>query len=289
MLSYAPSTALGIDVDESLIKRARRKLNDIQKLHRDRHHKDVLFKHCNEHDTFDYCCPDCLKSAEIPVSSAIFEMNSAALPIPIPDSGAQNLIASDRSHVQQQQQQPSLKKLYSVNSMVVLAEAFEQQQQQYQSQPVPSRRQRSQISTVPNRSETILYYGALDNCRFMCDDILSPAYNTPECSGTFDVILCLSLTKWIQLNWGDDAVRELFRRCFNLLTPGGMMVMEPQPTSTYKKCARLSDVHRYNFKNMKFYPENYSDYIMKTVGFRREIMVGSVESRDPRPLYLYIK
>jgi SAM-dependent methyltransferase len=54
----------------------------------------------------------------------------------------------------------------------------------------------------------------------------------------FDVILCLSVTKWVHLNGGDDAVRRLFRKAFALLAPGGIFVLEAQPWSSYRKYRR---------------------------------------------------
>lgn len=59
----------------------------------------------------------------------------------------------------------------------------------------------------------------------------------------FDVVLCLSVTKWVHFNRGDEGVRELFRRVRHALHPGGVFVLEPQPWRSYrqvlKKQARL--------------------------------------------------
>lgn len=51
-----------------------------------------------------------------------------------------------------------------------------------------------------------------------------------------------SLTKWIHLNGGDDALLRFFRRVYDVLTPRGSLVLEPQAWDTYAKAKRMDNV-----------------------------------------------
>ena len=56
----------------------------------------------------------------------------------------------------------------------------------------------------------------------------------------YDCVLCLSVTKWIHLNWGDVGVKRLFKRIFLHLKPGGHLILEPQHWSSYYKKSKMT-------------------------------------------------
>ncbi len=66
---------------------------------------------------------------------------------------------------------------------------------------------------------------ALRNCSFECMNIL---WADLECASV-DTVLCLSVTKWVHMCHGDSGLEQLFLTFKNVLKPGGILVLEPQP------------------------------------------------------------
>ncbi|KVI01244.1 probable RNA methyltransferase At5g51130 [Cynara cardunculus var. scolymus] len=84
----------------------------------------------------------------------------------------------------------------------------------------------------------------------------------------YDTILCLSVSKWIHLNWGDEGLITLFSKVWRLLQPGGVFILEPQPWKSYVSNRQVSEVATTNYKNLEIFPERFQEILLDKIGFR---------------------
>lgn len=111
---------------------------------------------------------------------------------------------------------------------------------------------------------------AFDGVEFRCANALEHDFGTE----TFDVILLLSVTKWIHLNFGDEGVRAIFRKCRDALVPGGSLILEPQPWRSYRSTLRkkvlgrpiLPDECKARYGSIQFRPDAFADFLSSPEG-----------------------
>jgi len=100
---------------------------------------------------------------------------------------------------------------------------------------------------------------------------------------SFDAVLCLSVTKWIQLNWGDAGLEKLFHDVHECLSPGGVFIVEPQPWRSYGRAFKkqtMPDETRKHFQNITLRPCMYAEFLKTTVGFESVTTLRNADMHD---------
>ncbi|XP_014468010.1 PREDICTED: 7SK snRNA methylphosphate capping enzyme-like [Dinoponera quadriceps] len=109
----------------------------------------------------------------------------------------------------------------------------------------------------------------------------------------FDTILCLSITKWIHLNFGDAGLKQSFKRMYAQLRPGGVLILEPQAWNSYTKKKNLTERIYKNFRSIEFRPQNFTQYLLSSeIGFFKCEVVNIPPHPFrgfQRPIYLFEK
>ncbi|KAJ9453587.1 putative RNA methyltransferase At5g51130 [Diplonema papillatum] len=129
---------------------------------------------------------------------------------------------------------------------------------------------------------------------FRAANIVNARHNIPlprNEHAAFDVVFCLSVTKWVHLNWGDRGLRVMFLRIYDLLTPDGLLVLEPQPWKSYAKAAtRLADASILNKRStLSLRPQQFDEHL-RGLGFVLEKNLIEREAKGfSRDLLVYRK
>jgi 7SK snRNA methylphosphate capping enzyme len=100
-----------------------------------------------------------------------------------------------------------------------------------------------------------------------------------------------SVTKWIHLNGLNAGLLTFFARAFSCLRPGGLLILEPQPFSTYNKAAKFSDELKANYNALRDgervargWRDEEGDFervLLKEVGFERKESLGDTGIKGP--------
>ncbi|XP_036969164.1 7SK snRNA methylphosphate capping enzyme-like isoform X2 [Acanthopagrus latus] len=125
-----------------------------------------------------------------------------------------------------------------------------------------------------------------NNVTFIQGDYVSEQEAWPG-QGQYDVIICLGVTKWVQLQSGDTGVVRLFRRAYQSLSLGGLFILEPQPWSSYSRSKKASESTCRRYRTLRLRPEHFTCYLTDSVGFTSYQLL--THTGNKRPVYLFHK
>ncbi|KAI5476739.1 hypothetical protein MNV49_007329 [Pseudohyphozyma bogoriensis] len=121
-----------------------------------------------------------------------------------------------------------------------------------------------------------------------------------EDSKGYDVIIAFSVTKWIHLHTLNAGLLQFFTRCFETLLPGGRLILEVQPFSTYAKSAKQFDELKANFvklrdgegedRGWRDEDGDFEKVLLETIGFESVRSLGETGKQGfRRPVVVYTK
>ena len=128
---------------------------------------------------------------------------------------------------------------------------------------------------------------------FACSNfVLTSSALVEMCKPEYDVILMLSVSKWIHLNFRDEGLKRGFDRAYKQLKSTGILILEPQPFESYKKKRKIDPDIARNFQTIQFMPDQFHAYLTG-IGFSHWKVLNdetqSSSSFDKRPIIAYFK
>ena len=93
------------------------------------------------------------------------------------------------------------------------------------------------------------------------------------------------------MNYGDIGLERFFKKCYESLTPGGILILEPQSWETYHKRIKDWEMEKH-YNEIKLKPNDFPDYLISTIGFAGYELIGTGDNTIKgfrRNIYLFRK
>ena len=214
---YAPRSVLGIDIDRVLVSQARTRIMERATM--------LLAGEAAERNLSD--------SVALETAASVSSGASVTLPLPESIPLSVRLIQG-----------------------VTAAELSTHAQAPLAAPPAGDSRAIDDVTAAPPGGTRFL--GALARVSFARGDFLGiETGGVAPPTGSYDVVLCLGVTKWVALNYGDEGILRLFGRLRDALRPGGRLVLEAQRWSSYKKRSSMTPHVARTFAGIRLRPANY--------------------------------
>lgn len=113
------------------------------------------------------------------------------------------------------------------------------------------------------------------------------ATDNRESTASYDVILALSVIKWIHLKHLDEGLLAFFAKCSSSLSPGGYLVIELQDWDSYEKAVRPNAAPHFkpNLAKLQYRPETSFDKLL----LDEKLHLHATTDALPRQIKIYRK
>lgn len=143
--------------------------------------------------------------------------------------------------------------------------------------------------TMSERSSNVIGSGSAERASplFEAENIIADI--TKYRLQQFDTVICLSLTKWIHLNWGDPGLIRLLLKIYNSLKIGGRLILDIHDWKSYKKKKNFSTTFQYTFSTISIKPRFILERFYR-LGFEKEREIDyGYETDLKRPIFILKK
>ncbi|CAF3944974.1 unnamed protein product [Rotaria magnacalcarata] len=132
------------------------------------------------------------------------------------------------------------------------------------------------------------------NLRFQQENfVLDNDVDLANIKAEYDTIVAFSVTKWVHLNFGDEGLKRFFKRLYRTLLPGGRLILEPQPWSSYRLKRRMTKDITDTYNRIELKPTDFVSYLLSVeVGFETCTTIATpshMHKGFQRSMLLFIK